>query len=179
MMLALATNLDQSRAIAALHRRGWRDWLRTEPPSRVALVLVPFWTVAINVEAVSFRDRYRLSFDALTGSLDPYRSGADELPPLSAVEKANRPEPLLSDAALTERAITYARREVYRKGFGRIRDLNIQAERVPEADFHVPYWLGFYGASDGTVELSVMNANSGKREGKKAVALFAAWLARK
>jgi len=101
------------------------------------------------------------------------------MPSLSAVEKANRPEPLLSDAQLTETAITYARREVYRKGFGRIRDLNIQAERVPRADFHVPYWLGFYGGSDGAVELSVMNANSGKREGKKAVELFRAWLTRK
>jgi hypothetical protein len=113
------------------------------------------------------------------GSLDPYRAKVDEQLPLSAAEAPNRPEPLLSEESVRDRAIEFARREVYLKGFGRIRDLKINAERVSIADFHVPYWLGFYDGGNESVDLKVINAHSGKREGKKAVELFHHWLIRK
>lgn len=176
---ALTTRLDQAAALAALNGGAWSAWLPRRQLSRVAEVLVPFWTFEVSVETVSFRDRYRLSFDTLQGALDPYRAKADEPLPLSAAEAPNRLEPVLSEHAIRDRAVGFARREVYLKGFGRIRDLKINAERVPAADFHVPYWLGFYDSGNGSVDLKVINAHSGKREGKKAVELFHHWLTRK
>lgn len=175
---ALATRLDESGALA-LFRDGWLARLRGQQLSRAALVLVPFWTFEVMIETVSFRDRYRVAFDSLDGVLDPYRTTADEVLPLAAFEAANRPEPILSEAAVRERVIEFARREVYLKGFGRIRDLKINAARVSSADFHVPYWLGFYETGSGSLELKVINAHSGKREGKKAIELFHLWLTRK
>lgn len=175
---ALATKLDQASALAAFNGNSLLASLRGEKLSRVALVLVPFWTFEVEVEAVSFRDRYAVSFDAIAGLLDPYRVKAGEPLPSSAAEAANCPDPLLSEAAAHERAIEFARREVYLKGFGRIRDLKIHAERLPAADFHVPYWLGFYETGPD-VALKVINAHSGKREGRKAVELFHRWLTSK
>lgn len=172
---ALATKLDESAALAALNGTGWLASLQGEKLSRVALVLVPFWTFEVTVEAVSFRDRYRVSFDAITGSLDPYRTKLDEQLTLSVSTAPNCPPACLSEAAVHERAIEFARREVYLRGFGRIRDLKITAERLPVTDFHVPYWLGFYETGRDVV-LKVVNAHSGKREGKKAVELFHQWL---
>jgi hypothetical protein len=175
---ALAAKMDEGSALAALGG-GWLATLRAEKLSRVALIFVPFWTFEVAIETTSFRDRYRVSFDALDGSLDPYRTKSDQQLSLEMSDALNRPAPLLTEEALQERVTDFARREVYLKGFGRIRDLKISVKRVSDADFHVPYWLGFWGAGDGAVHLKVMNANSGKREGKKAVELFHHWLARK
>jgi hypothetical protein len=175
---ALATKLDEASALATFGG-GLFAALRPERLSRVALVFVPFWSFEVSVETVSFRDRYRVSFDALHGSLDPYRAKADEQLPFAGSSAPNSLTPLLTEETLRERAIEFARREVYLKGFGRIRDLRINVERLSPADFHVPYWLGFYEAGDGAVTLKVINANSGKREGKKAVEIFHDWLVRK
>jgi hypothetical protein len=176
---ALETTLDEASALALFKGAGWLARLRGQQLSRAALVLVPFWTFEVTIETVSFRDRYRVAFDSLEGGLDPYRAKADAILPLTAIETANRPESILSEAALRDRVIEFARREVYLKGFGRIRDLKISATRVPSADFHVPYWLGFYETGSSSLELKVVNAHSGKREGKKAVELFHHWLTRK
>lgn len=173
---ALATKLDEEAAFAALNRPGWLASLQREKLARVALVLVPFWMFEVTVEALSFRDRYRVAFDAIAGSLDPYRISVNEPLPLYASAAPNCLPACLPEEAVRERAIEFARREVYLKGFARIRDLTITAERPPAADFHVPYWLGFYEAGQGAVELKVINAHSGKREGKKAVELFHRWL---
>jgi hypothetical protein len=175
---ALASRMDETAAVAALNGPGWLASLRGEKLSRVALVLVPFWTFEVTVEAVSFRDRYRVAFDAIAGSLDPYRTRADVPLPLHSSDGPNCLAPRLSEAAVHERAIEFARREVYLKGFGRIRDLTIAAGHRADADFHVPYWLGFYEAGRD-IAVKVINAHSGKREGRKAVELFHHWLTRK
>ena len=175
---ALASRLDEAAAVSALNGAGGFASLRSERLSRVALVLVPFWTFEVTVEALSFRDSYCVAFDAIAGSLDPYRSKADEPLPVHASAAPNCLAASLSEAAAHDRAIEFARREVYLKGFGRIRDLKIAAGHRAEADFHVPYWLGFYEAGRD-VALKVINAHSGKREGGKAVELFHQWLTSK
>jgi hypothetical protein len=43
-------------------------------------------------------------------------------------------------------------------------------------DFHMPYWLGFYGA-DGALRCRVLDAVRRRMEGAKARALFEHWLA--
>lgn len=175
---ALASKLDEAAALSALNGAGWLASLRGEKLSRVALVLVPFWTFEVTVEALSFRDRYWVAFDAIAGSLDPYRAKANEPLPVHASDAPNCLAPNLSEAAVHDRAIEFARREVYLKGFGRIRDLKIAAGHRVEADFHVPYWLGFYEAGRD-VAVKVVNAHSGKREGRKAAELFHRWLTNK
>jgi hypothetical protein len=127
------------------------------------------------VESITFRERYLLSLDALKATLDPYRTETGVQIQPEATQSANCLSPALSQAEMRERVIESARRAIYLKGFGRIRGLKITATRVPEQDFYVPFWLGFYGRDDLT--FAVINANTGRREGGKAAELFREWLA--
>jgi hypothetical protein len=145
--------------------------------SRMALVMLPFWTYDVHVESVTFRERYRLSVDVLRATLDPYRTESGGQIEAQAIQSANCLPAVLSEADMYERVIESARRAIYLKGFGRIRELKITATRAPEEDFHVPFWLGFYGQDDLT--FAVLNANTGRREGGKAAELFRHWLVSK
>lgn len=142
--------------------------------SRMALVMLPFWTYEVHVESVTFRERYRLSLDALKATLDPYRTETGLQIEAQVTTSANCLSPALSEAEMHERVIESARRAIYFKGFGRIRELKIAATRAQEQDFYVPFWLGFYGQDDLT--FGVINANTGRREGGKASELFREWL---
>lgn len=146
-------------------------WLRA-PLARLALVAVPYWAFETEIEAATFRERYRVAIDAVTATLDPYRL-AEKIHP-DEVAVANRLLPGISEEQARERLMDLARREVYRKGFGRIRDLTIHVTRAVDGDLHVPYWLGFFG--DKELALRVLNAHTGAREGRKAVELFEKWL---
>jgi hypothetical protein len=148
--------------------------LNSRTLSRMALVMLPFWTYDVRVELVTFRERYRLSLDALKATLDPYRTESDRQVEPQATQSANCLPSALSEAEMYERVIESARRAIYLKGFGRIRELKITATRAPELDFYVPFWLGFYGQGDLT--FAVINANTGRREGGKAAELFREWL---
>jgi hypothetical protein len=143
----------------------------------MALVMLPFWTYEVQVESATFRERYRLSLDALKATLDPYRTDSGAQIEAQATQSTNCLPPALSEEDMHDRVIESARRAIYLKGFGRIRELRITVTRAPEGDFYVPYWLGFYGEDDLT--FAVLNANTGRREGAKAVELFREWLVSK
>jgi hypothetical protein len=142
--------------------------------SRLALVMLPFWTYGVQVESLTFRERYWLSLDALKATLDPYRIEAGMESGTGITQSSNCVPAALSQTEMHERVVESARRAIYLKGFGRIRELKINATRLAEEDFHVPFWLGFYGEDDLT--FAVLNANTGRREGGKVAELFREWL---
>jgi len=66
-------------------------------------------------------------------------------------------------------------RIVFQQGFFKLREASLEIEALP-GEIHLPYWLGFYGASDA-LRCRVMDAVRRRLEGAKASAFFEQWLA--
>ena len=66
------------------------------------------------------------------------------------------------------------RRAVFQTGFFGVRGLQIRA-RPLDVEFHVPYWLGFFGNGERAT-LQAMDAVRRTFEGAKARAVFSDWL---
>lgn len=65
-------------------------------------------------------------------------------------------------------------RIIFQAGAFQAGNLNLQVQPVEE-EFHMPYWLGFYGV-DGALRCRVLDAVRCRMEGPKAVFLFEEWL---
>ena len=66
------------------------------------------------------------------------------------------------------------RRAIFQTGFFGVRDLQIRS-RSANFEFHVPYWLGFFG-NGPRATLQAMDAVRRRFEGAKARAVFSDWL---
>lgn len=66
-------------------------------------------------------------------------------------------------------------RIVFQQGFFKLREASLEIEALP-VEIHLPYWLGFYGASNA-LRCRVMDAVRRRIEGAKASAFFEQWLA--
>lgn len=66
-------------------------------------------------------------------------------------------------------------RIVFQQGFFKLRDASLEIEGLP-GEIHLPYWLGFYGASN-SLRCRAMDAVRRRVEGAKASAFFEQWLA--
>ena len=152
----------------------WFSWLRPRDLTRLALAYVPFATFDAEVEAVNFKQRYSLSLEAVAGKLDPYRVERDEQLTTQTYKTENLLRVSVTEPELEQRSRDFIRRETYARGFARIKQLKISSVRAAEKDFHVPFWVGFYGQED--VRLRLLNANTGRIEGRKACELFEHWL---
>jgi len=142
----------------------------------VATVYVPYRLFRLEIMNGSRRDTFLLAVDTVSGQLDPYRFvSAPEPSGLVEVETRNYPEALVADNVAGEIAKEKARRLIFSSGFFRIRNFSIrsEAEGVP---FHVPYWIGFFGAGE-RANLSVLDAVRRRVEGSKARQFFRDWLA--
>jgi hypothetical protein len=116
------------------------------------------------------------AMDAVDGSLDLFEFQAmpedgqfvgvitrNCLPGSLSEEKARR---VLRDKVL---------RIVFQQGFFKLRDASLEIEEL-SAEIYLPYWLGFYGASN-SLRCRVMDAVRRRIEGAKASAFFEQWLA--
>jgi hypothetical protein len=170
---SLAVTISQEAAEKKL-AASWSSFLRPRGLTRLALAYVPFATFDAEVEAVNFKQRYSLSLEAVAGKLDPYRTERDEQPTTQTYKAGNLLRAKVAEPELERRSADLIRREAYQRGFARIKQLKISSIRAAEKDFHVPFWLGFYGQED--VQLRVLNASTGRIEGRKACELFEQWL---
>jgi len=171
--------LDRRGAMALLAPPGLGGFLDRAvrgPLRLVADVYVPYRLFRVEVINGSRRESFLLAVDTVSGQLDPYRFPSEpESSDFVEVETRNHPEPLLSDHLAGEIARDKARRLIFSSGFFRIRNFSI----CPKAQgvlFHVPYWIGFYGAGD-RANLSVVDAVRRRVEGSKARQFFRDWLA--
>jgi len=85
---------------------------------------------------------------------------------LPALLTPERAEELLREKAL---------RLIFQQGFFKLRGGKIDVTREG-VEFHVPYWLGFYGDTN-IARCRVMDAVRRRVEGAKASAFFEEWLA--
>ena len=114
--------------------------------------------------------------DAVDGSLDLFEfRSVPEKDELVTVQTRN----CLSGKLSEERARQVLRdkilRIVFQQGFFKLREASLEIEALP-VEIHLPYWLGFYGASNG-LRCRVMDAVRRRIEGAKASEFFEQWLA--
>lgn len=168
----LRPNVTRTEALAALEGRAGlvRGQLR-----QVADAYLPFRLYEVEVlnggaSQVSF-----FAADSFSGVLDLYELEA--APPdseLMTVRTRNCPVARLGASRALELLENKVRRAIFQTGFFRVRGLRIHA-RPLALEFHVPYWLGFFGRAERATLLA-MDAVRRRFEGGKARAVFMDWL---
>ena len=174
---SLRPNVTQAEAVAAfqgragtLLRRALGSELRT-----VAAAYLPFRLYEVEVNNRGAGSIALFAPDAVNGSLDPYQF--DHVPrdaELETIETRNCPAAQMDEARSLQLLEGKVERAVFQAGFFRVRGLRVRARRLP-LDFHVPYWLGFFGKG-ARAGLQVMDAVRREFQGAKARALFRDWL---
>jgi hypothetical protein len=168
----LRPNVTQDEGIRALESRAGmlRGRLR-----QVAAAYLPFRLYEVEVVNRGTTKAALFGADACSGLLDlyefPTRPAESDL---VAVVSRNCPHTRLDAARALELLEGKVRRAVFQTGFFGVRDLQIRA-RALDVEFHIPYWLGFYGTGDRAA-LQAMDAVRRRFEGAKARAVFTDWL---
>ena len=179
MIRSLKPNVSQDEALRTFRGAGlfsflWR--IRTGPLQRVAEAYVPFQLYRVRYTMNKETVQRIFAMDAVDGSLDlfEFRAAPGETE-LIEVQSRNR----LTSALSEEDALRILRdkvlRIVFQQGFFKLRGTSLEIEVLP-CEMHLPYWLGFYGASD-SLRCRAMDAVRRRIEGAKASAFFEQWLA--
>jgi hypothetical protein len=172
-LTCLRANVTQEEAVAALERRGGllRGRLR-----QVAPAYLPFRLYRVEVANRGGTKAALYAADAVSGVLDLYEF---RTPPTEAelvtVTTRNAPVTRLDTPQALALLENKVRRAVFQTGFFGVRGLEIRA-RPLDVEFHVPYWLGFFGNTERAT-LQAMDAVRRTFEGAKARAVFSDWLA--
>jgi hypothetical protein len=168
----LRPNVTQDEALAALERRGGllRGQLR-----QMASVYLPFRLYHVQVLNRGDTKVALYGADVVSGQLDLYEfQTAPADADLVTVTTRNAPAARLASPLALELLENKVRRAVFQTGFFGVRDLQIRA-RALDVEFHVPYWLGFFG-NGARATLLAMDAVRRTFEGAKARAVFSDWL---
>ena len=178
----LKPNVTRAEAVRILTPRGLRRLLapaRRNLLHQVAEAYVPYRLYEVRFEGMSGKApaQTRLfALDAVEGTLDlfefPRIPGEDEL---VRIETRNLLAAGLEEARAQSLLAEKILRIVFQQGFFRVRRPKLTVACLP-LDFHMPYWLGFYGA-DGALRCRVLDAVRRRMEGAKARTLFEHWLA--
>jgi hypothetical protein len=184
----LRPHVTQDEALAAFQRRALRFLARLPLPSsagrgslrEIADVYVPYHLFRVEITNRARHETAYFALDAVRGMLDLYQfhfeHGTEDLD-LVTVESRNRIPATLGVAEASETITDAVRRILFLRGVYRLHTPRLAVHREP-VDLHVPYYLGFYGESNGAVaRLRVLDAVRRRFEGAKARALFEAWLA--
>lgn len=168
----LRANVTQPEALAALERRGGllRGRLR-----QVASAYLPFRLYQVEVVNRGGTKLALYAADAVSGVLDLYQFDAAPADgDLVTVTTRNAPLVRLAEPRALELLENKVRRAIFQTGFFGVRGLQIRARSL-ESEFHVPYWLGFFGDGERAT-LQAMDAVRRTFEGAKARAVFSDWL---
>jgi hypothetical protein len=168
----LRANVTQEQALAALERRGGllRGRLR-----QVAAAYLPFRLYHVEVVNRGSSKVALYAADAVSGLLDLYEfKAAPADAEMETVTTRNAPVARLEEQVALERLESKVRRAIFQTGFFGVRGLQICARSL-NVEFHVPYWLGFFGHGERAT-LQAMDAVRRTFEGAKARAIFSDWL---
>jgi hypothetical protein len=168
----LRPNVTKEEAVAALEGRAGlvRGQLR-----QVADAYLPFRLYEVEVVNRGASKTSLFAADSFSGVLDLYEfDAAPGESELATVHTRNCPVARLESQRALQLLENKVRRAIFQTGFFRVRGLVIHA-RPHALEFHVPYWLGFFGRSERAT-LQVMDAVRRRFEGGKARAVFEDWL---
>ena len=170
----LRANVTQEEAVAALERRGGllRGQLR-----QVAAAYLPFRMYHVEVVNRGATKVALYAADAVSGVLDLYEfNAAPAEAELVTVTTRNAPAARLETPVALQLLEGKVRRAIFQTGFFGVRGLQIRTRSL-DCEFHVPYWLGFFGHGERAT-LQAMDAVRRTFEGAKARAVFSDWLTR-
>ena len=176
MIRSIKPNVTQDEALRMFRATGPSSWLwrmRTGPLQRIADAYVPFRLYRVRYALNKEKVQRILAMDAVDGSLDLFEFRT--APELVEVQTRNELPSSLTEERALEILRDKALRIVFRQGFFKMREASLEIEALP-GGIHLPYWLGFYGASDA-LRCRVMDAVRRQLEGAKASAFFEQWLA--
>ena len=168
----MRANVTQEEALAALERRAGllRGQFR-----QMAAAYLPFHMYRVEVINRGSTKTALYAADAVSGLLDLYEfKAAPADAELVSVTTRNAPVARLERQVALERLEGKVRRAIFQTGFFGVRELQIRAQPL-DVEFHVPYWLGFFGHGDRAT-LQAMDAVRRTFEGAKARAVFSDWL---
>ena len=168
----LRANVTQAQALAALEDRAGflRGRLR-----QVAPAYLPFRLYHVAVVNRGSTKTALYAADAVSGVLDLYEfATAPAETELVTVTTRNAPTARLATPRALELLENKVRRAIFQTGFFGVRALQIRS-RPLDIEFHVPYWLGFFGNGERAT-LQAMDAVRRTFEGAKARAVFNDWL---
>jgi hypothetical protein len=175
----LKPNVSQQEAVRTFSAPGLAAlyWsLRSGSLQRIADVYVPFRAYRARYQMNRVVEERLFALDAVNGSLDlfsfPRIPSGNEL---QSVKTRNFLEPAFSEGDGLRIVRDKVLRVIFQQGFFKLRSSGLEIHREP-AEFHIPYWLGFYGGR-GAVRCRVMDAVRRRVEGAKATAFFEQWLA--
>ena len=169
----LRANVTEAEALVALERRGGllRGRLR-----QIALAYLPFRLYHVEVVNRGTSVATLYAADAVSGVLDLYEfSAAPAETELQTITTRNAPTARLDGQLALQLLENKVRRAIFQTGFFGVRALQIRT-RPLDCEFHVPYWLGFFGHGERAT-LQAMDAVRRTFEGAKARAVFNDWLA--
>lgn len=145
------------------------------PLRSIADFYIPFRLFQVNIGSSGQQQTQTLGIDALAGLLDLYQfERVPDNAEVVALDTRNCAQPALTDARAGELVIEKTRRIIFRQGFFRLRDLQIQATAIP-GDLHIPYWIGFHGDGE-RARMSVIDAVRRQFEGAKVKRVLEEWL---
>ena len=176
-VLTLKPNVTRNQAIRAFSRGvSTRLWsMRTGALRRVADAYVPYWGYRVRYNMAGAWHTRFFALDAVTGSLDLFEFPAlPQADQLTSVATRNHLSAALTPARAEELLREKVLRVIFLQGFFKLRGAKIEVTR--DAEFHIPYWLGFYGNED-SARCRVLDAVRRRIEGAKATAFFEQWLA--
>jgi hypothetical protein len=169
---SLRANVTQEEALAALESRGGllRGRLR-----QIAAAYLPFRLYHVEILNRGGTKAALYGADAVSGQLDLYEfDAAPAASDLIIVATRNAPVARIPEPLALQLLENKVRRAVFQTGFFGVRGLQIRA-RPLDVEFHVPYWLGFFGNREHAT-LQAMDAVRRSFEGAKARAIFSDWL---
>ena len=152
-----------------------RAW-RRGPLVDSLTVRIPYRVFEVRVANAGRLERAWLAVDAVSGTLDPYRL---EGPPEPGAPPEEDASPILPALVPPERLrgalLERLRRQVYQRGFFRLRDLRLEAEDTGSL-LYLAYCVGLRRKGE-RLSVDVVAAARGAREGGKLRDLIATWLA--
>ena len=150
--------------------------MRTGPLQRIADVYVPFRLYRVRYVLNKEKVQRIFAMDAVDGSLDLFEfPAAPTEAELVEVQTRNSLPSSLTEERAQQILRDKALRIVFQQGFFKMRGASLEIEGL-SGEIHLPYWLGFYGASD-RLRCRAMDAVRRRLEGARASAFFEQWLA--
>lgn len=179
MIRSLKPNVTQDEALRTFRATGlssllWR--MRTGPLQKIAEAYVPFRLYRVRYAMNREKVQRIFAMDAVDGSLDLFEFRTmPEDGQFMGVETRNCLPGSLSEEKARQILRDKVLRIVFQQGFFKLRDASLEIEEL-SVEIYLPYWLGFYGASN-SLRCRVMDAVRRRIEGAKASAFFEQWLA--
>ena len=137
---------------------------------------IPYRRFGLQVTNRGQSAAYMLAVDSVVGDLDLWSLDAQTAGSGRVLINTDRyAMERLPEKRAVEVIIEKVKRQIYLKGFFKIRDLEVDAKFIET--FYIPYWVGVYQRND-SVRLDVVNGLNGVMEGVKLRDVVADWFQR-